>query len=144
MPQLPTPTITGEAWDLNERGKGALASRDQLAAAALFLAAIAADEAYYEPYNNLAFVRYEQWRDDEAIGLWRTALDLAPESADANAGLGAALAARGQIAEAWVYYSHALAHERGYADAVWMQEQRLWGPRAIMSSAPLRERAGAP
>lgn len=143
VPPTPTPAISGDAWEINQRGLKALAQGDQAQAAALFQAAIDADPSYYEPANNLAFMRYEQGQDVVAIQLWDQALARSPLSPDANAGMGMALAAQGRIDEAWVYYSRALYYEPGYADAAWMQQERLWGPRALAHAAPLRDRAGA-
>ncbi|WP_161569198.1 tetratricopeptide repeat protein [Candidatus Oscillochloris fontis] len=139
---LPPCLLTLNAHELNEAGKQALKSGDLLNASICFQNAIERDSRFYEPYNNLAGIFYEQGRDDDAIRLWEQALELEAKSPDANAGLGTALAAKGEFEQGWAYYQRALELEAGYADAAWMARERLWGQRALSDSKLLREYAG--
>lgn len=98
---------------------------------------------WHEPYNNKAFCLYELGDRETAIRAWGLALQLNPQSADANAGLGMALAAAGERTEGQQHYDRAVALDPLYRDASRLRSERFWSERAIADSAPLRGE-GAP
>jgi tetratricopeptide (TPR) repeat protein len=140
---LASPTSTAapeppaDSAALNERGKELIRRGGYAQAEQLFRQAIAADQHFYEPYNNLAFCLYERGATAEATSSWRQALDLY-DSADANAGLGMALFVSGQQDEGRSYYQHALGLDASYADEEWMRTERMWSAQALADSRALR------
>nr|WP_044199278.1 tetratricopeptide repeat protein [Oscillochloris trichoides] len=138
---LPPAFLDMDAVALNNAGLETLAKGDLTMAMTYFQYAIERKHDFYEPYNNLAGVLYEQGRIEEAILCWEEALKLESDSPDANAGLGTALAAKGEFWLGWSYYQRALQLDADYADATKLVQKRLWGPRALTDSEPLRQYA---
>jgi superkiller protein 3 len=97
-------------------------AHNNLALAAIDLGELEVAEAHYREslaiapqpaiYNDLGFVLERQGLVDEAVALYRKALELDPESASAHYNLAASLARSGELSEAERHFRAALAHKR--------------------------------
>jgi tetratricopeptide (TPR) repeat protein len=103
------------SWFLLGRVRNARGDRD--AAIDFLRKAIALDDKFALPHNDLGTLLQDQGRHEEAEAHYRRAIELDERFAEAMSNLGAVLAARGRLEDATAWYGHAIAADAQLAPA---------------------------